>query len=127
MSKGTVARMEQIRYGTVTQKKEAIKNVTKKELKTIINVIGNVLDDYQEDMMPHLHVLRKFTSTFMTLLDKETSLDDKKEILQRQGHKYLPIFLEIIGEDIESFAPKERKRRLKDCPICEKKATETIS
>ena len=119
--------MEQIRHGTVKEKKEAIKNITSKEVKTLINVIGNVLDDYQYDMMDHLHVLRKFTSTFMRLLDKEIPLYRKKSMLQRQGYKYLPIFLEIIGEDLEPFEPKERKRRLKDCPVCGKERLKRLA
>ena len=40
---------------------------------------------------------------------------------------YLPIFLDIIGTDIEQFLPRKPNRRRKDCKICGKKNILKIS
>ncbi len=45
-------------------------------------------------------------------------MKEKKKLLQKAGYVYIPLFLEIVGDDVEEFMPKVVNRKLKDCPLC---------
>ncbi len=117
---------EKIRFGTVTERRRTIRNLSIKKVKTLINIIGTIIEnqDYGSDDET---ILTRYTSTFRKLLDKKVPLKEKKELLQKAGHVYLPIFLNIIGPNTSNFAPKERKRVSRDCPICNSKNLKKLS
>ena len=99
-------------------------------LKTLVNIIGNVLvtDTYKDDIIKP-EVLSKYKRAYSYLLDRDTPLQERKKILQKAGHVYVPIFLEIVGDDLEIFEPKEVNRKLKDCPVpgCRSKQLKKLS
>ena len=111
--------METLRFGTPKQRKNVLENMTLSMLKTLINIIGHVLET--QSVQP------RYADTFTTLLDKKISLKEKMKVMRRDGYKYLPSFLKIVGNDVEIFKPKEYERPLKDCPLCEKRAFVKLS
>ena len=122
--------MEELRRGTVSERKEVLRNMNMKLLKTLVNIIGNVLetDTYEDDIIKP-EVLSKYTSAYSQLFDRDVPLQDKKKIMQKAGHVYLPIFLDIIGDDVEKFEPQEVNRTLRDCPVrgCKSKQLKKLS
>ena len=122
--------MDVLRDGTVSERKEVLKNVNTKLVKTLVNIIGNVVetDTYIEDIIKP-EVLSRYTSAYEDLLDRDVPLQERKKILQKAGHVYLPIFLEIVGDDVEKFEPKEVNRTLRDCPVrgCKSKQLKKLS
>ena len=122
--------MEELREGTVSERKEVLRNMNNKLLKTLVNIIGNVLESktYKKKIIKR-KVLSKFTCAYEDLLDRNVPLHEKKRILQKNGYIYLPIFLEIVGDDTEQFEPKEQGRTLKDCPVpkCKSKRLKKLS
>ena len=122
--------MDELRDGTVSDRKEVLKNMNSKLLKTLVTIIGNVLetDTYNDDIIKR-KVLSKYRRAYSDLLDRDVPLYEKKKILQKAGHVYLPIFLEIVGDDVEKFEPKQQIRTLKDCPVhkCKSKQLKKLS
>ena len=122
--------MDVLRDGTVSEMKEVLKNMNSKLLKTLVTIIGNVLetDTYKKKIIKR-KVLSKYTGAYEDLLDRGVPLYKKKKILQKAGPVYVPIFLKIVGYDTEKFEPKEVNRRLKDCPVkgCRSKRLKRIS
>jgi len=122
--------MEELRDGTVSERKEVLKNMNNKLLKTLVNIIGNVLETktYKKKIIKR-KVLSKFRCAYEDLLDRKVPLHEKKRILQKTGYIYLPIFLDIVGDDTEQFEPKEQGRTLKDCPVpkCKSKRLKKLS
>ena len=117
---------EKIRFGKVTEKRKTIRGLSTKKVKTLINIIGTIIEN-QDYGIHDEATLTRYVSTFRKLLDKEIPLKDKKELLQKAGHVYLPIFLNIIGSNTSEFAPRERKRVTQDCPICNSKNLKKLS
>ncbi len=113
------SRLRKIRTGTVREKKEAIKKLTVKEIKTLLNVMWHVLQSEQ--------VERKYLYTYKTLLDKGVTMTVKKALLQKNGHKYLPMFLDSVSEDLDDFIPRDRVRTRRDCTVCNKKGLKKLS
>jgi len=125
-----VTTMEVLRDGSVQERKHVLSTISITLLKTLLNVIGNVLEnETYEDRIIKRQVLQRYASTYATLLDREVPLKEKKKLLQKAGYVYLPIFLEIVGDDVEEFAPKEQGRTLKDCPVpkCRSKQLKKLS
>ena len=114
--------MEELRDATVSERKEVLKHMNNKLLKTLVNIIGNVLETktYKKKIIKR-KVLSKYTGAYEDLLDRGVPLYKKKNILQKAGHVYVPIFLEIVGDDVEKFEPNEVNRTLRDCPMCKSK------
>ena len=122
--------MEELREGTVSERKEVLKHMNNKLLKTLVNIIGNVLENKTyKDRIIKRKVLSKYPCAYDNLLDKGVTLHEKKKILEKAGYIYLPIFLEIVGDDTEQFEPKEQGRTLKDCPVpkCKSKRLKKLS
>jgi len=122
--------MDVLRDGNVSERKEVLKNMSIKLVKTLVNIIGNVVetDRYIDDIIKP-EVLSRYKSAYEDLLDIDIPLQERKKILQKAGHVYLPIFLEIVGDDAEIFEPKEVNRTLKDCPVhkCKSKQLKKLS
>ena len=122
--------MDVLRDGTVSERKKVLKNVNTKLLKTLVTIIGNVLETntYKKKIIKR-KVLSKFTCAYEDLLDRKVPLHEKKRILEKTGYIYLPLFLKIVGDDTEKFEPKEVNRKLKDCPVkgCRSKRLKRIS
>jgi len=110
--------MDVLRDGTVSEMKEVLKNMNSNLLKTLVTIIGNVVetDTYKKKIIKR-KVLSKYIRDYDDLLDRGVPLYKKKKILQKAGAVYVPIFLKIVGYDTEKFEPKEVNRRLKDCPV----------
>ena len=115
--------MEALEVGDVPT---VLDNLTRPVLKSIVNIIGNVLNN------PEFHIsqtqkrlLKPYISSYVFLLDKKQSPEDKKDILQEKGEAFLPTFLDIVGDDISLFIPVGRTR--KDCPKCGKEALLKLS
>ena len=90
-------------------------------VKTLLNVIRNVLDntDFRKRFSSRqIKILKPYKKTYDRLLDDRVRLSDKRKLLQKEGDTYLPTFLDIIGEELEDCQPIERRRR--DCPLCGK-------
>ena len=122
--------MDTLRDGTVQERKYVLSTISMALLKTLLNIIGNVIEnDTYEDRIIKREVLLRYTSTYATLLDREVPMKEKKKLLQKKGYVYLPIFLEIAGDDIEEFIPKVQNRTLKDCPVpkCKSKRLKKLS
>ncbi len=86
-------------------------------LKSIVNIIGNVLNDPAFEITPtQKRTLRPYISTYIFLLDKDESPKAKKQLLQEKGEAFLPTFLDIVGDKISLFTNRTRK----DCPVCGK-------
>jgi len=122
--------MDELRDGTVSERKEVLRNMNNKLLKTLVNIIGNVLENKTyKDRIIKRKVLSKYSCTYEDLLNRGVPLHEKKKILKKAGHVYVPIFLEIVGDDTEEFAPKEQSRTLKDCPVpkCKSKRLKKLS
>jgi len=122
--------MDELRDGTVSERKEVLKNMNNKMLKTLVNIVGNVLENktYKNKIIKR-KVLSKYSCAYEDLLDRKVPLHEKKRILQKTGYIYLPIFLEIVGDDTEQFEPNEQSRTLKDCPVpkCKSKRLKKLS
>ena len=91
-------------------------------VKTLLNVIRNVIDNpaFKERITTeHKNILKPYHSTFAKLLDDQVKLSTKRRLLQKDGDKYLPTFLDIIGDELNECEPIERKKRT--CPLCKKK------
>lgn len=102
------------------------KNIKTPKLKAILNIIYNVLNNKTIKINPkQANVLKPYQQTYKKLLNKKISLDKKKVLLRKHGHVYLPVFIDIIGEDIKHFWPKGRRRR--DCPVCGKQGLVRLS
>ena len=96
-----------------------LNNLTRPVLKSIINIIGNVLNNPQFHIsQTQKRVLKPYITTYAFLLDKKQSPGDKKDVLQEEGEAFLSTFLDIVGDDISLFIPVGRTR--KDCPKCGK-------
>jgi len=110
--------LDLLRDGTLQERREVLATITMSQLKTLLNIIGNVLEnETYADRIIKRDVLLRYTDTYTTLLDRRVPLQTKKKLLQKAGYIYLPIFLEIVDDDVEDFIPKEVNRRLKDCPV----------
>ena len=122
--------LDVLRDGSVQERKHVLHTISITLLKTLLNVIGNVIEnEAYEDRIIKRQVLQRYASTYATLLDREVPLKEKKKLLQKAGYVYLPIFLEIVGDDVEEFIPKEQGRTLKDCPVpkCRSKQLKKLS
>ena len=117
---------EKIRFGTVTERRETIRGLSIRKVKTLINIIGTIIENQDYDSHDET-ILTRYTSTFRKLLDEKVPLKEKKELLQKRGHVYLPIFLSVIGSNTSKFEPQERKRVTRDCPICNSKKLKKLS
>ena len=86
-------------------------------LRSIVNIIGNVLNNPAFEITPtQMHTLRPYINDYIFLLDKDESPKAKKLLLQEKGNAFLPTFLDIVGDDINLFTNRTRK----DCPVCGK-------
>ena len=110
---------EKIRFGTVRERRETIRGLSIRKVKTLINIIGTIIENQDYDSHDET-ILTRYTSTFRKLLDKKIPLKEKKELLQKRSHVYLPIFLNIIGSNTSNFEPQERNRVSRNCPLCNK-------
>ena len=91
-------------------------------MKTLLNVIGNVIEDEAyDDRIIKRDVLTRYGDTYTTLMDRKVPLQKKKKLLQKAGYIYLPIFLEIVGDDVDEFTPRVVNHTLKNCPLCNTK------
>ena len=117
---------EKIRSGTVSERRRTIRDLSIKKVKTLINIIGTIIENQDYDSDDEA-ILTRYSSAFRKLLDKKIPLKEKKQLLQKGGHVYLPIFLNIIGSNTSNFAPQERKRVTRDCPICNSKNLKKLS
>ena len=114
--------LDVLRDGSVQERREVLHTISITLLKTLLNMIGNVLEnEAYEDRIIKREVLQRYGSTYTTLMDRKVPLQKKKKLLQKAGYIYLPIFLEIVGDDVDEFAPKEVNHTLKDCPLCNTK------
>ena len=114
--------LEILRYGTSAERKKVLATINVPLVKTLLNIIVNVLENkIYQDQIINRALLSRYTDTYETLLDKTVPLKVKITALQKNGQKYLPTFLEIAGDNVDKFSPKEIKRTLKDCPLCKKK------
>ena len=107
-----------------SERKKVISNLKIKEVKTLINILGYIIEneDYEKN-----DTLARYVPTFRKLLDKQISLADRKQLLQKAGHIYVPILLDIIGDDMQEFEPRYRKRNERDCPLCKSKGLKKLS
>ena len=102
----------------------ALQKMDMRGVKTLLNVIRNVIDnpDFKDCILPHhKRILKPYQNTFAKLLDDKVKLTDKRKLLQRDGEEYLPTFLEIIGNQLDDCIPRQENRKRKDCPLCGKK------
>ena len=100
---------EVLQHGEAKERKEALTQLDTRDIKTLLNVIWNVLDNPDIDdriSANHRKVLKPYLTTFVKLLDKKVNVEQKRNILQKSGHIYLPIFLKIIGEDLADCVPR---------------------
>ena len=119
--------MELLRDGSIQERKGVLSTISAPLLKTLLNVIGNVIEnETYEGRIIKREVLRQYASTYTTLLDRRVPMKEKKKLLQKAGYVYIPIFLEIVGDDVEDFTPKEDKRKRKDCPVCNTKGLKRL-
>ena len=122
--------LDVLRDGTVQEIKHVLPTISMSVLKTLLNVIGNVINnDTYEDRIIKRKVLQRYGDTYATLMDRKVPLQKKKKLLQKAGYIYLPIFLEIVGDDVDEFVPRVVKRKLKDChvPGCRSKRLKRIA
>ena len=79
--------MDELRDGTVSERKEVLKNMNKKLLKTLVNIIGNVLENktYKNKMIKRKALL-KYSCAYEDLMDRYVPLHEKKRILQKTGY-----------------------------------------
>ena len=102
---------------------EALTQLDTRAVKTLLNVIRNVLDNtaFKERISrTHRKVFMRNMTILHKLMSKSRSLKRKKKILQKTGHVYLPAFLEIVGDELEDCIPRQVNRVRKDCPVCGK-------
>ena len=92
-------------------------NLTLPVLQSIVNIIGNVLNN------PTFKITKKqkrrlipYKTTYAFLLDKKQPPEAKKHVLQQKGEAFLPTFLDIVGDEISLFTTRIRK----SCPVCGK-------
>ena len=108
--------MEALQDGDVPT---VLDNLTRPVLKSIVNIIGNVLNNSEFHIsQAQKRILKPYISTYTLLLDKRQSLEDKKYILQQKGAAFLPTFLDIVGDDISLFMPEKVNRSRRTCPVC---------
>jgi len=122
--------LDVLRDGTVQERKDVLVTINMYLLKTLLNIIGNVLENETfEDRIIKRDILSRYTDTYTTLLDRKVSLKEKQKLLQKSGYIYLPIFLEIVGDDVDAFLPNKVNRTLKDCPVagCRSKRLKRLS
>ena len=103
-------------------RKDALLELDIVTLKTLLNVMKNVLDNpaFKDSILPeHKKVLKPYLQTIAKLVDKKVTLSEKIKILQKSGHVYLPTSLEIIDDQLDNCKPKPVKRKRRDCPICD--------
>ena len=118
---------EEIQEGNA---KEALLKLDIRDVKTLLNVIRNVIDnpDFKDCITAeHRKILKPYQNTFAKLLDDKVKLSDKRKLLQRDGAEYLPTFLEIIGDELDECIPRQIKRNRKDCPVCGKENLAKLS
>ena len=112
--------LEELQEGDV---KKALARLDVRTVKTLLNVIRNVIDNptFKECITPeHKKILKPYHNTFAKLLDDQLNLSEKRKLLQKDGDKYLPTFLDIIGDELENCIPRKVNRKRKDCPVCGK-------
>ena len=70
--------MEELHDGTVSERKEVLKHMNNKLLKTLVNIIGNVLktNAYKNKIIKR-KVLRKYSCAYEDLLDRNVPLHDR--------------------------------------------------
>ena len=115
---------EILQDGDPEEQKEALSQLESRTVKTLINVILNVMSNpvFKERILPHHQkVLKRNSHTLKKLLDKKRKIKKKRKILQKTGHRYLSTFLEIIDDDLEEcrYRPRKVNRRRRDCPLCD--------
>ena len=101
--------LEKLNEETLNDVEEALEHLDTHTLKTYLNVIANVLDNpsFKDRILPeHKEELKPYLPTLSTLLDKSVKLSEKAKILQKKGHLYLPIFLDIIADNLQEIFPK---------------------
>ena len=108
----------------VSERKKVISDLKVKEVKTIINILGYVIENenYEKN-----DTLVRYVPTFRKLLDKQIPLTQRKQLLLKAGHIYIPILLDIIGDDMQEFEPRYKKRSERDCPLCKSKGLKKLS
>ena len=88
-------------------------------LKTLLNIISNVIlnPKYKDEISKEQkRLLKPHMPVFEKLLDKTVPLTEKRKILKKNEKKYIPTFLDIVGEeDLDYFKPKMQKRKRRDC------------
>ena len=91
--------------------------ITTPVLRSIVNIIGNVLNNPSFEMtQAQKRKLRPYITTYAILLDKDESPSVKKQLLKEKCEAFLPTFLDIVGDDIGLFTTRTHK----DCPVCGK-------
>ena len=113
-----------LQEGDVKERKETLSQLDTKTIKTLLNVIMNVIvnPNLEDRILPHhKKQLKHYKSILKKLTDKKMKIEKKRKLLQRTGHAYLPIFLEIIDSDLDDCKPVSRKinRKARDCPLCD--------
>lgn len=109
-----------LQNGRKKKRKLTIKQLDSKSIKTLLNVIMNVVKNPEINeriSRKQRKMLEPYSSIIAKLVDKKVELKKKVKILKKSGHKYLPTFLSIIGEDLDDCQPAERRRR--NCPLCD--------
>ena len=117
-----------LRSGDTSERKDVLRTMNKTFVKFLLNVMYNVLNGSDVTIRANqARIIKPYNNVYKTLLNKKISLDRKVQLLRRDGHVYLPVFLDIIGTDIEHLLPRKPNRRRKDCKICGKKSLLKIS
>ena len=111
-----------LQNGRKKTRKSKVKQLDSKSIKTLLNVIMNVVKNPEINeriSRKQRKMLEPYSSIIARLVDKKVDLKKKVKILKKSGHKYLPTFLSIIGEDLDDCAPKSPNRTRRDCPLCD--------
>ena len=122
--------IELLLAGDTSEKKDVLKNMNKAFVKMLLNVIYNVVNGSEVTIRPNQRrILKRYNNVYKTLLNKKISLNRKVQLLRRDGHVYLPVFLDIIGSDIEHLLPRSSTyiRKRQSCRICRKENLVKIS
>ena len=111
--------MDALESGNV---REVLNNLTIPVLRAVVNIIGNVLHNPQFRMTAQQkRTLKPHAATYKFLLNRKVSPEAKKRVLRKKGATFLPTFLDVVGDDLQLFLPREVNRKRKNCPVCGKK------
>ena len=123
--------IQALKYGSKQDIKRVLNGMDAKLLKTLLNAMLNVLENSnfaQKINSCQRSKLKPYMKTYEKLLNKKIPLKQKFPILQKSGHKYIPTFLQILGNDAYECIPESSSslrssasRTPRDCPICGKK------